>query len=296
MTSPENSAVYRAAREDDLPAAADLYRESVGDMFARHGIPQAVAPREVVLAAYGHVFRTGFFHVAEVDGRIDGIASAVVRDKLWFLSTFWVRPGVQQRGLGRPLLDRVWADGVAAGATTFFTYASVDRTATAMYMRRGMLPGWQILVFAGAPRRLPDAPTGYDVAPLTVAAAGDLDADVRATRREADHAYWLGAGSPLRGRLVRRAGDVVGYFYVVKGTIGPACRTDARHADAVMSLALRDAASDAADVKMIVPGVNHAAIRFALAAGLSFANHSHFLATSPFGRLERYLASGPSLF
>lgn len=287
---------YRTAREDDVPAAADLYRDSVGDMFVRHGIAQPVTPRDVVISAYGHVFRTGVFHVAEVDGRIDGIASAVVRDKLWFLSTFWVRPGVQQRGIGKPLLDRVWADGERAGATTFFTYASVDRTATSMYMRRGMLPGWQILVFAGAPARLPDASTGYDVAPLTVAAAGDLDADVRATRREVDHAWWLGPTSPFHGRVVTRGGAVVGYFYVVKGTIGPACWTDDRHADAVMSLALRDAASDAAEVKMIVPGANHAAIRFALAAGLRFANHSHFLTTSPFGAMERYLASGPSLF
>jgi len=299
-----SSVEYRPAREDDIPAAADLYRESVGDMFVRHGIVQPVTPRDVVIAAYGHVFRTGVFHVAEVDGRIDGIASAVVRDKLWFLSTFWVRPGVQQRGLGTPLLGRVWADGERAGATTFFTYASVDRTATSMYLRRGMVPGWPILVFAGTPRReaggkgsgtVPPS-SRYDVAPLTVAVAGDLDADVRATRREADHAWWLGATSPFRGRVVTRGGEVVGYYYVVKGSIGPACWTDDRHADAVMSLALRDAASDAAEVKMIVPGVNHAAIRFALAAGLRFANHSHFLTTSPFGRMERYLPSGPSLF
>jgi hypothetical protein len=291
-----SSVEYRRAREDDMPAAVDLYRESVGDMFKRHGIVQPVTPREVALAAYGHVFRTGVFHVAEVDGRLDGIASAVVRDKLWFLSTFWARPGAQQRGLGGPLLDRAWQDGVAVGATTFFTYASVDRTGTSMYLRRGMVPGWQILVFAGAPKRLPDAPAGYDFAPLTVDVACALDAEIRATRREVDHAWWLGVGSPFRGRAVARGGEVVGYFYVVKGTIGPACWADDRHADAVMSLALRDAASDAAEVKMIVPGANHAAIRFALAAGLRYVNHSHFLTTSPFGRMERYLPSGPSLF
>ena len=288
--------LYRRAREDDVPAAADVYCESVADMFVRHGIAQPTPPRDVVIAAFGHVLRTGDFHVAEVDGRIDGIASAVVRDGLWFLSTFWVRPAAQQRGLGGPLLDRAWADGVAAGATTFFTYASVDRTGTSMYLRRGMVPGWQILVFVGAPKRLPDAPAGYDVAPLTPDVAGDLDADVRATRREVDHAWWLGDSTPFRGRLATRGGEVVGYFYVVHGSIGPACWTDDRHADAVMSLALRDAASDAPEVKMIVPGANHAAIRFALAAGLRFANHSHFLTTAPFGRMERYLPSGPSLF
>jgi hypothetical protein len=293
-----SSVEYRRAREEDVPAAVDLYRESVGDMFKRHGIVQPVTPREIVLAAYGHVFRTGVFHVAEADGRIDGIASAVVRDKLWFLSTFWVRPGAQQRGLGTPLLDRAWQDGVAAGATTFFTYASVDRTGTSMYLRRGMVPGWQILVFAGAPKRetVGSVSDTFSTPSLTVDVACGLDAEVRATRREVDHAWWLGATSPFRGRAVARGGEIVGYYYVVKGSIGPACWTDERHADAVMSLALRDAASDAAEVKMIVPGPNHAAIRFALAAGLRYVNHSHFLTTSPFGRMERYLPSGPSLF
>jgi hypothetical protein len=70
-----------------LPAAADVFLASVADMFARHGIVQPVSPRGIVLASFGHVQRTGIFHVAEIDGRIEGIASAIVRDRLWFLST-----------------------------------------------------------------------------------------------------------------------------------------------------------------------------------------------------------------
>src|SRR6185436_19534732 len=134
----------RPALADDLPAAADVFLASVADMYARHGIAQPVPPREVVLASFGHVLRTGIFHVAEADGRVEGIASAIVRDRIWFLSTFWVRPGAQRRGVGGPLLDGVWAEGERAGATTFCTYSSIDTTAMASYLRRGMLPGWPI--------------------------------------------------------------------------------------------------------------------------------------------------------
>ena len=296
MTEPVADVVYRPATQDDLPAAADLFLASVADMFSRHGISQPLTPREVVLASYGHVLRTGIFEVAEVAGRIEAIASAIVRDKLWFLSTFWVRPGSQRRGLGGPLLDRVWAQGEEEGATTFFTYSSIDTTAMAAYMRRGMLPGWPILVFGGRPAALPDAPAVYESGPLTVADAAELDREIRAAGRKPDHAWWLGGGQPFRGRLVSRAGEPAGYFYVVRGAVGPACWTGSRHAEAVLSLALRDAVADGGDVKLVVPGINHAAIRFALGSGLRLTGFSHLLTTSEFGRMERYLASGPSLF
>lgn len=287
---------YRPLREDELPQAADLFLASVADMYARHGIAQAPPPREVVLASFGHVARTGTFHVAEVDGRIDGIASAVVRDAIWFLSTFWVRPGSQRRGLGGPLLDGVLEQGRRAGGTIFCTYSSIDTTAMASYMRRGMLPGWPILTLSGALQPIPDAPAGYDVAPLNVETAAHLDRDVRGTGREADHRWWQG-NAAFRGHSVRHRNEVVGSFYVVRGgSIGPACWTDTDHAQALMTLAFREAAAVAPEARVYVPGVNHDAIRVALAAGLRLTNFSHFLTTSPFGRMERYLASGPSLF
>jgi hypothetical protein len=67
-------------------------------------------------------------------------------------------------------------------------------------------------------------------------------------------------------------------------------------AEAVLALACREATELAGSVTMRVPGINHAAIRFALGAGLRYISYAHFFTTAPFGRLERYLASGPVLF
>ena len=49
-------------------------------------------------------------------------------------------------------------------------------------------------------------------------------------------------------------------------------------------------------IRFVALGVNHAAIRFALRVGLRLAAYSHLLTTAPFGQMEKYLPSGPSLF
>ncbi len=53
---------------------------------------------------------------------------------------------------------------------------------------------------------------------------------------------------------------------------------------------------DGREVRLMIPGVNHDALRFAFASGLRLAGYSHLLTSAPFGRMEQYLSSGPSLF
>jgi GNAT superfamily N-acetyltransferase len=98
---------YRPARAEDIPDMADLFLAASADMLARTATAAAVPPRPAVLVGYGHVLTTGIFHVVEVDGRIGGIAGAIVRERLWYLSSFWVHPELQGQGLGGPLLGRV---------------------------------------------------------------------------------------------------------------------------------------------------------------------------------------------
>jgi hypothetical protein len=42
--------------------------------------------------------------------------------------------------------------------------------------------------------------------------------------------------------------------------------------------------------------MNHAALRYALNAGLRLTGFAHLLASAPFERMAFYLSSGPSLF
>jgi GNAT superfamily N-acetyltransferase len=54
--------------------------------------------------------------VAERDGRVIGVAQAIVRERLWCLSLFAVQPGVQSSGAGRALLEHAMAYGTSADA------------------------------------------------------------------------------------------------------------------------------------------------------------------------------------
>jgi GNAT superfamily N-acetyltransferase len=110
---------------------ADVALESGGDLYSRNNVSAPLPPRPAVLVAYEHYLSTGIFHLAELDGQIVAIASAVIRDQIWYLNGFWVRPNQQRKGIGMPLLRLVWNAGKEAGASIFFTHASMDMTAMA---------------------------------------------------------------------------------------------------------------------------------------------------------------------
>lgn len=292
MTDPIR---YRAALSEDVPEMVEVYLESMRDMRARHGVPPATRSATAMQLAYEHILSTGVFRVADSQGRIVAIAGAAVRDHLWFLSAFWTNPSFQGRGVGMPLLRQTREAGVEAGATVFFTWASPDRTAAAAYMKLGMLPGHGIFVFEGLPGRLPPVPAGYEAAPLEEGAAGEFDLAVRGTRREVDHRFWSGRAG-LVGRQVLRADEVVGYYYLGDGNVGPAAWASARVAEPLMILATHESMAATGRVGFAIPGVNPAALSFAMDCGLRLVNVNQFLTSAPFGDMERYLPSGPLLY
>lgn len=289
------TAQYRPARLEEIPAAVDLFHTSLADVYARYGVNTPLPERQMVLLHYRHIFRTGIFQVAEVEGKLAAIGHAIVRDQLWFLSGFWALPALQGQSIGGPLLRRVWAEGEAAGARKFFTWSSIDLTAMASYMHVGMLPGYQLLTFIGSPDKLPERPNDYEVETLSLSNAIELDKQVRETGREVDHKFWLNE-SGHAGRQVLRDGQVVGYYYFNQGVVGPAVWLDASDAAALFALSCHEAAAQAQPLRLMIPGLNHAALRFALQAGLRLTGYSHLLMTAPIGRMEQYLPSGPSLF
>ena len=286
---------YRPVQESELPETVDLFLATVADLRQRQNLNWPLPPREGVEKVYGHIHRTGIFHVASIDGKIRAICHAVVRDHLWFLSGFWTHPTLQGQGIGGPLLRSVWQEGAQAGASLFFTWSSTDLQAMATYMKFGMLPGYPTLTFAGTARNLPQRSELYQTEALDFSTAAAIDEQVRATRREVDHRFWL-SEQKSEGRQVSRDGRVIGYYYFNHGTIGPAAWLEEADAGALMESACREASEETEQLRLMLPGPNHAAIRFALKAGLRLAAYSHLLATAPFGQMQRYLTSGPSLF
>jgi GNAT superfamily N-acetyltransferase len=203
---------YQAARPEDVPEMTDLFLATLSDMYTRNNISATLPPRAEMLLGYEHICSTGVFHVAELEGTIIAIAGAVIRDHIWYLSAFWARPDLQRMKIGMSLLRRVWEAGNRAGATTFFTWSSIDLTAMASYMKLGMLPGYEIFRFEGTPQLLPSVPSGYETVSLERHVATELDRDVRGTGREVDHDFWSGRAG-FQGQQVLRNGNVIGYYY-----------------------------------------------------------------------------------
>lgn len=293
--SPPYKGHIRPAQPADMPACVEVYNQSLTDMQARHNFPPSPGqPTGEMLALYEHILETGIFHVTEVDGQIAGIACAILRGPWWFLSGFWVRPGMQRSGLGGPLLRRVREAGRQAGANQFFVWSSADLPAMAAYLKLGMLPGCQILTFEGKALLPPEPPVGYALEPLDNAFAGQVDERILGAQRQCDHEFWSRTGA--EGFQVCSQGKLIGYFYQAGGLIGPAAWLDPAHATPLLTLACQTAAHQVSSTRLRIPGMNHAALRYALGTGLQLIGYSHLLLTASFGRLEQYLPSGPGLF
>jgi hypothetical protein len=93
--------------------------------------------------------------VAESDGRVEGVALALIRDGVWGFSLFGVAEALQGRGVGRDLFARCWAYG--AGARGHLILSSTNPQAMGIYARTG-LPIRPCVAAAGIPdlARAPD--------------------------------------------------------------------------------------------------------------------------------------------
>jgi GNAT superfamily N-acetyltransferase len=286
---------YRPVREAEIPAAAELFLTTLADLNKRWNLNWPQPPREYVEKIYDYIRRTGIFQVAEIDGKLGAICHAIVRDHLWFLSGFWTLPHLQGQKIGSTLLKLVWDEGARAGAQLFFTWSSIDLQAMATYMKMGMMPGYQALTFTGQPRGLTGKRSGYKTQPLELATALAIDEQIRETCREVDHHFWI-SEMMSEGRQLIRRGRIVGYYYFNGGTIGPAAWLADEDAESLLESASREASEQSEQIRLIIPGINHAAIRFALRMNLRLTGYGHLLTTAPFGQMEKYLTSGPSLF
>lgn len=294
MTRP----VYRAGTGEDVEAAVDVFLESLTDLYRRIGAAPPAFPRDGVVTVYDHIRRTGVLEVADVDGELVSIACGIVRGPVWFMSGFWTRPAWQGRGIGGALLDRADDAARRRGATVLSTWSSLDLGAFAMYLRRGMLPGFPTITVAGPVAAGAEIPAGVEALPLSIEVAVDIDRSAAFPDRAVDHAFWLEGAGGHRGWEVRHDGRTVGYVQVDGERVGPAAwlDDDPAVAAAVLGVGIAAVARDSGHARLSIPGVNHDALRYAFDLGLRVASWGTFLTTEPFGDLRRYVTSGPLLF
>jgi GNAT superfamily N-acetyltransferase len=118
-------------RPADLPAAG----AAAGASFGVDLTDPEDERRWLLRVAYGLETDPGGCFVAELDGEIIGISQAIIRERLWCLSTLAVKPGAQSGGAGRGLLQRALA--YDSGTDAGLIVSSADPRALRLYALAG---------------------------------------------------------------------------------------------------------------------------------------------------------------
>lgn len=300
---------FRPATVDDLAACAAIWRDSINDYL----LPRNLRPIPDELASITRLYRhlqstdPSRFIVATRpvnDGapggeRVIGFASAVERERLWFLSMLFIRPGEQGRGLGRALLERVMPSDegrVLATATD-----SMQPISNALYASLGIVPRMPLLSLVGRPERL-DAleplPPSIRSAPMQASDApevDELDREVLGVSHRIDHEY---VGREGRTGFVYRSNDgqLAGFGYAsLVGRIGPVSVRNGDLLWPVMSH-LATAVEPRGASAVWVPGAAGRVVRGLLQARFRLEDYPILVCWSePFADFSRYIPISPGL-
>jgi GNAT superfamily N-acetyltransferase len=326
---------YRPVEADELADCAEVWRDGINDYTGRLNQPELPLETASLLRLYAHLRSTDpeRFVVATMpsaelsagpggdgDGpsargegreRIVAFAAAVMRERLWFLSMLFVRPGLQGAGIGRALLARV---APAEGEAWFRSTAtdSAQPISNALYASAGIVPRVPLLNLIGLPQQ-PDAfgalPTG--IVPTAFADLVDdrggeghrrlaetvdqLDREVLGVAHPADHRFLRQEGRS--GWLYRGPdGTALAYGYATEaGRIGPVAVRDEALLAPILGH-LTGAVTPRGAFAMWLPGTADRAVVPVLQAGFRLDQFPVLLCWDhPFADLTRYLPISPGL-
>lgn len=135
----------RAFTYEDLPQAVELWAGAFGVELPDEDARLKATQR---LAFSLDSDPAGSF-AAEIEGRLVGLSQALVKERLWVLSSLAVDRGAQDRGVGRALLERAFAYG--GEGLGRLVVSSDDPRAIALYGAMG-LEVRRTVQAAGTPR------------------------------------------------------------------------------------------------------------------------------------------------
>jgi len=295
-------ATIRAATAADSRACFDVFRRSLWDLMRRTGYLPLDAPDpdpDEQWAAY----RSLFDHLADscaewwiaeqADGQTLGYARSIERASTVELTEFFVTPGARVGGLGRRLLEHAFAVGLGTHRSII---ATVDAPAVGLYLRFGVSHQTTGVDMTCSPRAAA-APAGYEVAPATLDAVVEIDAEVLGHARPQDITFMLGNRPAV---LLRRGGRPVAYAFTANadGYAGPVA---ARHPrDLPAALAEIEGAACAAGMERLdltVPLSARAAVDWLIGERGWRIDPFYclFLTDGPWAKLDRHLPFNPCL-
>lgn len=273
-----------------LTASTALFESPEDQETLRRRTPEEVENRK---ARYGHLLRhdpEGAW-VAEDDGRISGVALALVRERVWILSLFAVDAAHRSTGLGGHLLERALA--YADGCEGAMIASSGHPAAMRSYARAGF--DLHPTLSASGPVRREAIPSGLavrDGEEQDLELAAEVDRAVRGAAHGPDLERMLQTGCRL---LVAERPCGRGYAAELRGSPAVLAATEPEVArDLLWACLERTPPDEKAEVDWIT-GSQNWAVPVVLEAGLSLSPAGPICTRGDLGPLTPYLPSGPFL-
>jgi GNAT superfamily N-acetyltransferase len=202
----------RPMREEDATDADRVCAEVLYSPFPGEDEPVRAARQH---ARIRHLVATdpGGCWVAEHDGRVQGVALALMREGVWGFSLFGVEEALQGRGVGRELFARCWAYG--ANARGHIVLSSTNPAAMGIYARTG-LPVRPCLAAAGIPdlSRAPELDGVEDAGEAGIPVADAIGLQLRGAGHGRDLPVPMAHGARLwlyqdRAFALARGGNII---------------------------------------------------------------------------------------
>jgi len=298
---------YRRCRKKDLAAASRLVMRSFNDVRRRTGkAPIPWRPRGAP-PFFAHLLRTdpGTFHCAWRGERLVGFGAALVRGRQWYLAWLFVDPRLQDRGIGRRLIERTWRDG--RGMTHALATMTYNPGAVGLYSRFGMLPRSMISMMTRPIDGIDvPGPTGIDVSDRVdrrdLSWINGLEREIRGYPHAPEWRFWHEQGE-YRILIFRRRGRRVGYGMISGwGAIQPVGATRAADLPIVMAETIRIAVAGArpgkphAKLTVFCPQEAESVYADLIGLGFRISEILLFMSDEPYGDLTRYLPATLAVF
>lgn len=300
MTGP---VLYRRGTADDAYSVFVLFEETLHDMLIRFGqTPEQAWDEPEKLAKmwalrgrlYEHLSQTADeFWLAEQDGALIGFARSLLHGDLRELTEFFVKPGVQAKGIGRELFRRAFPIRDSERRSII---ATLDVRAQARYLKSGAQQRFLVMYLGGVPQeREPDRPLrAIKIAPdpETFAFLDEIDRRVLGFARRDLHEFLLADRTGYR-YLTEKDGTL-GYGYSGEAS-GPFTLLDPGAFPDVLALAETEAARRGqAWMGFEVPGVNQQALDALLARGFRLDSFmAVYMSSHPLPQPENYILTSP---
>lgn len=292
----------RRARKQDLLPAFKMIMHTLNHLRKKNGMSPVPTNWRELPPVPKHLYDTDSptAWCAWRGEKLVGYGHALIRGKQWYLAFLFVHPSVQDKGVGRMLLEKVWRDG--QGVTHALCTFSYNPQAVGIYSQFGMSPTDNFPLLSCPIDRLrpPKRPGLEFTTKLTaadVAWINRLEGEIRGYRRSQEWKLWTTEPSFVP-YIFRDKGKRVGYGVIYKNSsVGPVgAVSDAYLLKVTAELLNLPKAQDDQILKFWTPSSNIELYQMLINAKFRCEEIAVFMTDKSYSDFQRYVPTHLAIF